>query len=372
MSLHQKYRPSSLDRVVGHSKAVATLKGFISSGKFPSAIMFTGPTSVGKTTIARAFVHDVLDSEVEGNANYLEVNVGENRSIDDIRSFIQVSRLRPQNNQPRRFILLDEAQQILSNNPAAQALLKPLEQPVATTTFLLSSMEADKFRSTTLGKAIANRCLQISLDPPTDAEMTLQAKRIIKGEGLAFIPKDLISTIVEGCDSSMRNLANVLESLKAQYSKSDHTLTVDDLQSVISGAGSADDIVAVQFLTAVYAGKFVGAQKALLSMNDPVTFINKVTWCAWFMLNSSVLKGARHPKVWGSAHSTQLQKQTNALFDELELPESKRLNILAEVSSRVVKLRLQSGAFSVDESMALSCFAWDTIKELKPLYSTGK
>jgi hypothetical protein len=126
-------------------------------------------------------------------------------------------------------------------------------------------------------------------------------------------------------------------------------------------------VVAVKFLTAICAGKFAVAQKALLEMTDAVTFINKAAWALWFVLNNSVLKGARHPKLWGSPHAFALSKQVNAIFDELEVPEPVRLSIFAEVNTRLVRLKLQSGAFAVDEALALSAFAWETTQEIKKL-----
>ena len=58
MSFHQKYRPATLDKIIGHSKAVDAMKGWIASGEYPSAILFVGPTSVGKTTLARLLCAD--------------------------------------------------------------------------------------------------------------------------------------------------------------------------------------------------------------------------------------------------------------------------------------------------------------------------
>jgi hypothetical protein len=96
-------------------------------------------------------------------------------------------------------------------------------------------------------------------------------------------------------------------------------------------------------------------------MVEPVTFINRCTWTSWFLLNTVILKGARHPKLWGNKFTTAALKELQAAWKELKT--SDQVFRLATVNSNLIKLRLQSGAFSVDETMALSAFAHQTISE---------
>ena len=49
--LDQKYRPDTLDAVVGQPEAVAALRAF--RGAVPRALLFSGGTGCGKTTLAR-------------------------------------------------------------------------------------------------------------------------------------------------------------------------------------------------------------------------------------------------------------------------------------------------------------------------------
>ena len=52
MELYKKYRPIALDEVIGQPHAVAQLKKWRSEDKIPHALMLSGPTGVGKTTLA--------------------------------------------------------------------------------------------------------------------------------------------------------------------------------------------------------------------------------------------------------------------------------------------------------------------------------
>ncbi|MBD3407557.1 MAG: hypothetical protein GF411_15680, partial [Candidatus Lokiarchaeota archaeon] len=53
VELYRKYRPSKLSEVVGQDEAVKVLNAMGKAGKIPGFIMFTGPSGVGKTTLAR-------------------------------------------------------------------------------------------------------------------------------------------------------------------------------------------------------------------------------------------------------------------------------------------------------------------------------
>lgn len=365
--LHNRYRPQNFEEIIGNEAAVTMLRGIIKRKEFPSGLLFTGGSGVGKTTMARAFVN-----EVNGPDNYKtnceEINFGSDRSIEDIRNLIQVSKLRPANGAVRRFILGDEAQQLLSNAPAANAFLKPLEEPVSTTTFLLCSMEPDKFGSNQTGRAFLRRCVNIQLKPPTDADLRKQALRIIKGEGMReYIGKETLTTIVAASNNSMSNLSNNLEMLLNFHSGLDkkRELTSEDVGDALTLGSGNDDVLAVRMLTAVYDRKYIAAHRQVLDITDSFSFMNKCLWLNWFMLNQLVLKGERHPKVWGNAHSFELLKQAKAVFEAGNVTREQQVTIVSDVMNTLTTLKTSTGAFAVDEKMALSTALWGLISELK-------
>ena len=125
MALHTKYRPTTLSKLIGHEEAVTRMQGIINSGKVPSAILITGPTSVGKTTLARAFASDLsgLGEKFLSTADYKEVNFSDTRGIDDIRALINLTQYMPQFSK-YRVIVGDEAQGLLSTPASANCIEK--------------------------------------------------------------------------------------------------------------------------------------------------------------------------------------------------------------------------------------------------------
>lgn len=78
----EKYRPRSLDEVVGQPLAVERLKAFSSDGSLPH-LLLTGPPGSGKTTCALILADKVLGGMTEGN--FLEIDAADltkNRSVE--------------------------------------------------------------------------------------------------------------------------------------------------------------------------------------------------------------------------------------------------------------------------------------------------
>jgi replication factor C small subunit len=93
-----KYRPATLDEVIGNDKVVTRLKGIIKSKKWPKTMLFVGPSSAGKTTLARAFVADMMGVPSVPSStvsDYHESNAANQRKIDDIRDLLKVVQPRP-------------------------------------------------------------------------------------------------------------------------------------------------------------------------------------------------------------------------------------------------------------------------------------
>lgn len=358
--LHNTYRPKSLDEVIGNEKAVTALKGIIKSGKWPSAIAFFGQPSAGKTTLSQCLAADALGVPNLKTSDYTYVNMGDSRGIDDVRQLVQNARLAPSGGK-RRFIHLDEVQAILSNPAAAACLLMPLENPHPRMTWILSSMSPEKFNSTQNGKAILSRSAQFHLQGYTDAELAKQANRIIKGEQMGFMTKELRDLVVAECNGEMRTLANLLEGLASYYAGLDDQpdkLPIDAANEVLRVSVGDDDKVAVRLLTSIYAGKMKNVLLELLNITDAFSVISKMIYTNSVVLNDLALGGQRHQKVW-------MTVAAKALKDNLQSEKIKKYNlsILTSMQVALIDLKGQAQTFAVPEDQAILRFAANFIQE---------
>ncbi len=62
----EKYRPDSLDEIIGQDEIVDRLQAFVEQDSIPH-LMFAGPAGTGKTTSAIALAKDVYGDEWKQN-----------------------------------------------------------------------------------------------------------------------------------------------------------------------------------------------------------------------------------------------------------------------------------------------------------------
>ena len=336
---HRKYRPHTLSRVIGHEELVTRLNGIIKSGKPPSSLFFGGPTSSGKTTLARAFAASLngVKNIDQLQGAFTQFNASAEGNKDNVREWIKISRYK--SSFPYRVICIDEAQALLSNKQAADAWLLPLEEPPNRTIWIVCSMEPQRFATTETGRAILNRCQQFNLTPHNSSDLLKQAKRIMKGEKMDYA-ENILKAVVRNCNGEMRTLANLMEAL-AQYAnglpKLPKKLSKEDVTTVISTTQSNDDALAVRVIVGVLSGQYKSVVKALLDVAEPFTFITKLQWCASHLLRTAALEGAKHSQIkFWSKMNQDLEKQTKDLeinLGKLAMVNESIVNVKGELMS---------------------------------------
>jgi len=243
--LAKKYRPLKFADVLGQHHVVSGLKGLLRRDKFPVAMMFVGPSGVGKTTLARLFAHysgcnELTAGEPCGkcascrstvsvlkgstaHSDITELNAALDGGIDLIRQLRELSILNPTASRYRVFIL-DEAHQITPS--AFNGALKLLEDVSPRTRFIFCTTNPEK-----IPDAIVGRCSEghYVLDHLDNMDVAKKLYSIAKQEKLGLPDAVLKKVCLEAATSSGGDVRTSIGQL-------------DMVISYVEGHGGVDNI----------------------------------------------------------------------------------------------------------------------------------
>lgn len=200
MSLYKKYRPTTLDEVVGQGATVEQLKGF--GTNVPHVLGFFGAPGTGKTTLARIMAKVVGASEM----NIIERNIGQDNGIDTIREIQQQSQLRPLGGGTTVYIL-DEFHS--ATKQAYQGLLKLLEDTPKHVYFIVCTSQPEK-----IDKAIRTRITGFQLNLIPQAGVVGMLQDVLTKEGM-HTDSEVLHKIAKAANGSLRTALVMLEQVIA-------------------------------------------------------------------------------------------------------------------------------------------------------------
>ncbi len=244
----EKYRPKTLDEVVGQEHVVERLKSYVKSGNLPH-LLFAGPAGTGKTSCAIALARDLYGDA--WRENFLELNASDERGIKTVRVAIKdYARTGVIGSFPFKIIFLDEADAL---TPEAQAALRrTMEKYSATTRFILSCNYSSKIID-----PIQSRCAVFRFRKLSDEAIREFLLRVVKNEGYE-IDEEALGDIVYFAEGDMRKAINVLQ--VAAATAEDGRITRD---SVVFGAGVARPEEIEEMISKALSGDFRGARAVL-------------------------------------------------------------------------------------------------------------
>lgn len=203
----RKYRPQTFKDVVGQKAITNTLLNAIENNHLASALLFTGPRGVGKTTCARILARKInqpgYDDPNEDFAfNVFELDAASNNSVDDIRNLIDQVRIPPQTGQYKVYII-DEVHMLSS--AAFNAFLKTLEEPPKHAIFILATTEKHKIIPT-----ILSRCQIFDFKRITVKDAKEHLADVATSQGVQF-EDDALHIIAQKADGAMRDALSIFD-----------------------------------------------------------------------------------------------------------------------------------------------------------------
>ena len=203
----RKYRPQTFKDVVGQQAITNTLLNAIENNHLASALLFTGPRGVGKTTCARILARKInqpgYDDPNEDFAfNVFELDAASNNSVDDIRNLIDQVRIPPQTGKYKVYII-DEVHMLSAS--AFNAFLKTLEEPPKHAIFILATTEKHKIIPT-----ILSRCQIFDFKRITVKDAKEHLAEVAKSQGVEF-EDDALHIIAQKADGAMRDALSIFD-----------------------------------------------------------------------------------------------------------------------------------------------------------------
>lgn len=196
--LYKRYRPQKLEHVFGQAQAVSTLVGFLQENKVPHALLFSGPSGTGKTTLTRILKHHLECSDHD----FVELNCADFKGIEMVRDIRRQAHLLPLGGAVRIW-LIDEAHKL--TNDAQNALLKILEDTPEHVFFFLCTTDPQK-----LLRTILTRCTEIKLQSLSSKDLEGLIGWVLRQEQVQ-LSEDVITALVEAAEGSARKALVLLE-----------------------------------------------------------------------------------------------------------------------------------------------------------------
>lgn len=265
----EKYRPKSLNEVIGQNVIVNKLKAFVKQSNMPH-LLFSGPAGTGKTTCAVAVARELYGEDWK--QNFLELNSSDERGIDTIRIKVKdFARTKPMPGIPFKIILLDEADALTRD--AQHALRRTMENYTNTCRFILNCNFSSK-----IIPPIQSRCAVFRFRPLLLDDVKNYVMKIAKGEKFK-IDDAAINALFSSCEGDLRRVTNVLQSAVSLDKDINEEL-------VYSVAGIAKPKEITEILNSAINGDVVKAKNKMmdvmlkygLSGFDALKLISKHVW----------------------------------------------------------------------------------------------
>jgi DNA polymerase-3 subunit gamma/tau len=242
-----KYRPTSWKGFIGNGQAVDAMQEAISLGR-AKAFLLTGPSGVGKTTLARIGARSAGAAAI---GDIHEIDGATHTGIEAMREVVSAASYHPVGESKAKAVVIDEAHAL--SKAAIQALLKALEEPPPWLYWFLCTTEANRILTT-----VKTRMFHVDLKPVRLRDIQERLDYIANKEKLKT-PEVVIDACADAAEGSVRQAISYLAMCA-------NAKTSKDVSNILKTA--TENAQAHQLAKVLLFGNFKEAQALLGKLGD--------------------------------------------------------------------------------------------------------
>jgi len=202
----EKYRPKTLNEIVGQEHFTMDAETWIEERNMPNLLIYGKPGN-GKTTAGIAFSRTMLAEEFDDN--FFEINASDDRRLETVRTIIkQIAQSGTIGNSPFRIVLLDEMDGMTSD--AQNALKRIMERYSNNIRFIITCNDKNKIIF-----ALQSRCANYHFKPLSNQLMMEVIKSILVKEKITRFGDSELSSFIYAMNGDMRRAVTELQAAKS-------------------------------------------------------------------------------------------------------------------------------------------------------------